>query len=460
VIYPLVESILAGKPDVSLEDNVIDVSTPYGSATGVILYDQSQVDEYFKYQGVSLRPKVPPPIAYLEIIEVAESKQGKGRGGEILEAFMREAAKYADRIYLYATPSAGPYGKAELLKATRHLESFYKSHGFKVLDQGGSGAVMWRELPGFPESALSLYKDEDLHTPPLKGMSDETWRWLLEFIWGSGDLDRTKGEFNPTIEKELGKYKPKRPLKLYRALFSYDFEDTQQHWGFPELPQPGKPYLYRDTHVSSWTDSLGVAKRFASEDFGIVIEMMTDPQDIAFDTNLMPQDQIQKGLDELYGLTRPGEREVVVKPGLYPTEIAWVKKGKEKWDKYPEVQAVLAAQAFHVTREVSPMLAKQANKLYQHELHGIQTDPPYAVYTDGKSCGGAVWLYPVEHPRLGTAWEVDVVVDGGFRGQGVATQLIDTIDERPLVGNPITGGGEKLLRSLGFRGDGQEMVLF
>src|SRR5271167_80200 len=147
MIYPAVERVLAGEPAVNLEENVIDVSTADGFAQGVILYDQPQVAEQFKHLGVKA-PAVPPPIAYLEMIEVKESKQGRGHGGKLLEAFMREAAKYADRIFLHATPSSGPYGKPELLQASKDLMGFYKMHGFKVLREGGSDAVMWRELPG------------------------------------------------------------------------------------------------------------------------------------------------------------------------------------------------------------------------------------------------------------------------------------------------------------------------
>lgn len=169
MIYPAVDKVLAGEPAINLEDNVIDVSTADGFAQGVILYDQPDVVEQFKHLGVK-PPKVPPPIAYLEMIEVKESKQGRGHGGKLLEAFMREAAKHADRIFLHATPSGGPYGKPELLQAAKDLIGFYKMHGFKVLREGGSDAIMWRELPGFPtvESVLAGYvaPDSNLTSEP------------------------------------------------------------------------------------------------------------------------------------------------------------------------------------------------------------------------------------------------------------------------------------------------------
>jgi hypothetical protein len=95
--------------------------------------------------------------------------------------------------------------------------------------------------------------------------------WLKDWIYREPE-EVFKHKLTPELRQEFSKYKPKKPVKLYRGVTS---------------DETGK------TEFSSWSYSKDVAKEHTYGE-GKVISKMVDPDDIILDTTEMPYNLRQK----------------------------------------------------------------------------------------------------------------------------------------------------------------------
>ena len=132
---------------------------------------------------------------------------------------------------------------------------------------------------------------------PLKGISQDTKDWFDNWV----NVESNDFRINPPSQKvveELSKYKPTKPIKVYRAV--------------PNESDVAESYadsMSSMTGYDSWTKSLKVAKEFASTRGGKVISKTVNPEDVLVDFDLLPKDQI----DEMLGIFGNTEKEIIIR---------------------------------------------------------------------------------------------------------------------------------------------------
>ena len=145
-------------------------------------------------------------------------------------------------------------------------------------------------------------------------LSQETHDFLCSYI--SGQIMHKKA--TPEIIKELEKFKPKEPIKIYKGI-----EEVQiKHQSLYDEPPFKKGQVIEATipHFTSWTSNILVARTFI-DDYPssppFVVTMTAKPKDILVDVRMLPDPT------KYY---EANQREITMMPGDYVYKIVWAGK--------------------------------------------------------------------------------------------------------------------------------------
>ncbi|RLC34488.1 MAG: hypothetical protein DRZ76_02605, partial [Candidatus Nealsonbacteria bacterium] len=221
----------------------------------------------------------------------------------------------------------------------RYLEGFYKY----LKATGQSMEDFYNQATKGIKEIKKLGGISDTRVP--KGISEIAFRWLDA---EQGSPEKAYKLLTPEIEKELSKFKPQKPVRLYRAQ-----KIGSMRKGF-----------------TSWTHNRELAEAIAEHQKGYnVISKIIKPEDILVDLTKVPEGN-EHFLDEVIVKTMEGVKGVkpVIKPKIKPKRIKVpseqlpVGKGKEVASR---LEKRIVKRLSKVPERYKTVMYRQMNKAEQ-----------------------------------------------------------------------------------------------
>ena len=186
--------------------------------------------------------------------------------------------------------------------------------GYFKKEDYGQEVVAWikpEDITSFRHIGGFVKYDKNLPQKLDVEISEESDDFLYSYI--SGVIFHKKP--TPEIKKELEKFKPKSPIKIYKGI-----EEVQIKHQALMLDPPFKKGQIIDVsipHFTSWTSNILVARTFI-DDYPssppFVVVMTAKPEDILVDVRMLPDPSRYYAANQ---------REIIMSPGNYTYKIIW-----------------------------------------------------------------------------------------------------------------------------------------
>lgn len=259
-------------PSVGQTDNLISEAKKYKSA-----------EEFVKAQGTPVyRGEGGSNVAQGKAL-LAEGKhfasdskypQGFGKVSENIIKPNAKVLDLGDSTFAEISKKLGIPDRRYI--SPKELSAIAKEKGYDVLKYNGEYKSTGKQFTHFVDltgdstitksQLTDIWNKAQTATPKI-----DSTKWLKDWVYREPE-EAFKHKLTPELEQEFSKYKPKKPVKLYRGVTS---------------DETGK------AEFSSWSYSKDVAKEHTYGE-GKVISKMVDPEDIILDTTEMPYDLRQK----------------------------------------------------------------------------------------------------------------------------------------------------------------------
>lgn len=123
-----------------------DESYDYGSVEGIIHTDISKITNWFYKRGLDIKDYkqyIKLPIAFLNNINVDESKRSDGHGNQLYDEFENWTIDF-DATGIILESDSG-----ELQKDGFNLDNWYIKLGFEKIGTSAGNSIMYKELNNF-----------------------------------------------------------------------------------------------------------------------------------------------------------------------------------------------------------------------------------------------------------------------------------------------------------------------